>query len=207
MKINKLQGLKFLQALKFPTVDLIDTDVLNKNNQLLEKGISVRTSPKSDYRYNVYLPSIHNCKDIKEINEFMNKYNKKYNFIIHKTVKPQRIGSISRYGNNVQGENLSIELFEDFNKRKNEQVSNRIIVPIYGDRFFISEMKMDENNKEDFKIFSKLMSDIKEMPFRTYDAEFVVENNEILFTDLTVQDTNSRDFLKEIKKDQEMEER
>ena len=182
-----------LKILEFPTVDLIDTEQLNENSEVLSQGLSVRTSPKKDMEYNVYLPSIHNCTDLSEINNFINKYEKDYNIIVHKTVRPKQIGSVSRYGNTLGEEILGIDTFYDFATRKQEIIKNQATLPIYGGRFLISKLKIKEKDEEDFKMFSQIIQNVRHMPFKKFDAEFVLnEDGQILFTDLTVQSDKIR---------------
>lgn len=187
MKLSKIEGLKMLKILSFPTVDLIDSKQLNSNSEVLNQGLSIRLSPKKNHTNNVYLPSIHNCTDLNKINNFINKYEKDYNIIIHKTVKANQIGSVSRYSNFAGEEMLGIDTFQDFETRKQGIVKNQAILPIYGGRFLISKLEFKKEDKDDFKLFSKIIQYIKHMPFKNFDAEFVLnENNQVLFTDLTV---------------------
>jgi len=46
MKMSKIEGLKMLQMLDFPTVKQIDPNFLDENSYALKQGLSVRTSPK-----------------------------------------------------------------------------------------------------------------------------------------------------------------
>ena len=188
MKLSKLDGLKMLKMLKFPTVDLIDPKQLNENSEVLSQGLSVRTSPKKDMASNVYLPSIHNCTNLSEIHNFINEHEKDYNIIVHKTVRPKQIGSVSRYGNLLGEEMLSIDTFYDFTTRRQEIIKNQATLPIYGGRFLISKLEVKNKDEEDFKVFSKVIQDVRHMPFKKFDAEFILdEDGQILFTDLTIQ--------------------
>lgn len=46
-------------------------------------------------------------------------------------------------------------------------------------------LKKDEN---DFKNFKKIILFIKDIPFKQYDIEYVIQNGEVIFTDLTLPD-------------------
>lgn len=176
MKMSKLQGLKVLGELDISTVELIDPNLLDKNSDVLKYGLSVRTSPKKDAQNNVYLPSIHNIRDLDEIREFINQYQRDYDIIVHKTVRPELLGSVSKYQMSPEEERVIIELFQDFEKRKEGIIKNRVSLPVLGGRFMISQMNMENDIKEDFTTFSKIIRNVKNIPFETYDAEFVLEN-------------------------------
>lgn len=206
MKLSKIEGLKMLEILDIPTVKLIDANLLDENSQVLKQGLSVRVSPKSDTQNNVYLPSIHNCTDLNQIREFIKQYQKDYYIIVHKTVNPELLGSVSRYQMSPESENLIIELFKDFGDRKIGKVKNRVILPIYGDKFMASELQMAEENKEDFFTCSKVIREVKTMPFKTYDAEFVLEDGRVNFTDLTIQSPVDSYLMEQVKgKSKELE--
>lgn len=198
MEMSKIEGLKMLQMLDFPTVQPIDPYLLDENSQVLKKGLSVRTSPKKDLENNVYLPSIHNCTNLNEVRDFIKEYQSQYHIIVHPTVKPEQIGSISRY--EAGEDKVIIEIFNDFEKRKKGIIKNRVIVPIKGERFAISQLQIQEKDQEEFNLFGKVIKEVKYMPFGRYDAEFIVEDGKILFTDLTIQGKKDREYAKEIQK-------
>ena len=107
---------------------------------------------------------------------------------MHKTVRPKQIGSVSRYGNLLGEERLSIDTFYDFTTRRQEIIKNQATLPIYGGRFLISKLEVKNKDEEDFKVFSKVIQDVRHMPFKKFDAEFILdEDGQILFTDLTIQ--------------------
>ena len=89
MKISKREGLETLHMLNSPSVKLINPNLLDENSGVLKEGLSVRLSPKDNRKNNVYLPSIHNQTSLSEIREFIGKYQRQYNVIVHKTVKPE----------------------------------------------------------------------------------------------------------------------
>lgn len=198
MKMSKIEGLKMLKILDFPTVEQIDPNLLDENSQVLKEGLSVRTSPKRDRDDNTSLPSIHNCTNLHELRSFIQEHKSEYYTIVHKTVTPEAIGSISRF--EAGTDKLSIETYEDFGKRKNEIIKNRVTVPIMGEKFAISQLEMQEENPEDFKLFSEVIRDVKYMPFKKFDAEFVVQNGKVVFTDLTIQSREDSQYAEELEK-------
>lgn len=202
MKVSKIEGLKMLQILEFPTVKSIDPNLLDENSQILKQGLSVRTSPKKNRENNVYLPSIHNCTDLNELREFINQYQSQYHMIVHPTVKPEQIGSISRY--QAGEDKVVIEIFKDFETRKKGIIENRATVPVMGNRFAISQLEMQEKKEDEFKIFGKVIKEVSDMPFETYDAEFVVQNGQVLFTDLTIQGRKDEEYAEELTKQKEL---
>lgn len=207
MRMSKIEGLKMLKILDFPTVELIDPKLLDENSQILKQGLSVRTSPKKDLKDNTDLPSIHNCKDLNELRTFINEHKNEYYIIVHKTAQPEQIGSVSRYENYANPE-LIIEIFEDFDKRENGIIKNRFILPIRGERFMVSQLEMKEKNAQEYKVFSQVLRDIKYIPFKQYDLEFVVEDAKILFTDLTIKGKEDNEYAEELRnKTQQKEEK
>lgn len=204
MKVSKIKGLKMLQMLDFPTIKQIDPNLLDQNSQILKQGLSVRTSPKKDRENNVYLPSIHNCTNLNELRGFINQYQNQYHIIVHPTVKPEQIGSISKY--QAGEDKVVIEIFKDFETRKKGIIENRATIPVMGNRFAISQLEMQEKKEEEFKIFGKVIREVSQMPFESYDAEFVVENGQVLFTDLTIQGRRDEAYAKELEKQAEQKE-
>ncbi len=187
-----------LQILDFPTIEQIDSNLLDENSQVLKEGLSVRTSPKKDLTSNVYLPSIHNCTDLNELRKFIEEYKNEYHIIVHKTVKPKQIGSVSRY--EVGADKLVIEIFEDFEKRKQGIIKNRVTLPVMGEKFAISQLQIDNEDPQEFKVFSNVIKEVRYMPFKKFDAEFVVEDGKVLFTDLTIQGREDTEYAEEIRR-------
>lgn len=203
MKMSKIEGLQMLKILNFPTVELIDPCLLDENSSILRQGVSVRTSPKMDRKINVNLPSMHNCKDLKLLRDFVQKHKDEYNIVVHKTVKPEKIGSISRYGDPLYKEQLAFETFEDFEKRKNEIIENQVVVPIVGGRFMLSQLQMKDSDEENFKLFGKVFREVTHFPFKKFDAEFVLEKGRVIFTDLTIEGERGIDYLEEFRQKNE----
>lgn len=197
MKLSKSEGLKMLKLLGLPTIEQIDPNLLDENSEILKQGLSVRTSPKKDLPDNVYLPSIHNCTDLNELRTFIREHQSEYHIIVHKTITSQ-IGSVSRY--EAGTEKVIIENFEDFDKRKKGIIKNRMIVPILGERFMVNDLQLQETNEQDFKLFSKVLREVKYMPFKKFDMEFVAEDGKILFTDLTINSRPDSIYAEELAK-------
>lgn len=187
-----------LKLLDFPTVESIDPNLLDENSQVLKQGLSVRTSPKRNLADNVYLPSIHNCTDLNQLRAFIKEHRGEYNVFVHKTVKPEQIGSISRL--EIGEDKVIIELFEDFEKRKKGIIKNRVTFPVVGEKFRVDQLQMKEKNEQEFKVFSKVIRDVKYMPFKEFDAEFIVEDGKVVFTDLTIQGRADSEYAEELKR-------
>lgn len=196
MKMSKVEGLKMLELLDFPTVQQVNPNLLDENSYVLKQGLSVRTSPKEDRGNNVNLPSIHNCTDLSEIRNFIQQHRNEYHMIVHKTVKPQQIGSISRF--EAGTDKVIIEIFEDFKKRKDGIIKNRVIFPVMGEKFMVNQLEMEQQNAQEFKVFSEVIKDVKYMPFKKFDAEFVIEEGKVVFTDLTIQGKEDNEYAKEL---------
>lgn len=194
MKLNKKEGIIFLEKIGLPTVKQINPNNLTTNSKEIEDGLSVRLSPKRNSSTNVYLPSIHNCTDLYQIIEFMEKNKEKYDIIIHKTVKPEIIGSVSKLDFR---DSIVLETYRNFEERKKEIITNRVVIPILGNRMYISGLEMMKKDKNDFYNFSKVIQFLKDIPFKEYDMEYVIENGKVIFTDLTLPDNREYNSFKE----------
>ena len=186
MKICKLDGIKMLQELGIPTVQLMDTSKIITGEIPIDigNGISVRLSPKDkNVKWDVGLPSINRRKDILEVKEFIEKYRGKYNVFAHETVRPEILGTVSRYD-----DELIIETYEDYDKKHEQEIDNRVTIPVIGNRFFIDEMQLQKNDETDFKRFSKVIMYLRKIPFKVYDAEYVFQDGNVIFMDFTVPD-------------------
>lgn len=195
MKLNKKEGIKFLQEFNIPTIKMIDINKLIAGNVQIEKGLSVRVSPISkNQNTNVYLPSIHNCADLNEIRSFINKYKGEYDIFVHETVSPEIIGSVSKldFRNSVV-----IETYKNFVERKEEKVDNRVVIPLYGDKMMISKLEMLRNDKEDYQNFKKVIYCLEDIPFSNYDMEYVIQKGDVMFTDLTLPNNSEYLYLKD----------
>lgn len=187
--MNKLEGIELLKQIEYPTVSLLNMVDLMKNNILME-GVSVRLSSRND-SIDVNLPSIHNVKSMQVIENFIKEYGKNYDVLIHKTVKPQIIGTISKYKINDYYI-IVVETYKNFLERKHGIINEYISMMSIDNRLFNKRY-----NSENAKIlFQKIYPFIKKNCFDEYDIEFVIENNEIVFTDFY-----SKDYqIKRIKK-------
>lgn len=185
MKMTKLEGIQLLESLKLPTINRLDISQILNGRIPIDRGISVRLSPTENTSHiNVCLPSIHNCNDIDIIKEFIKK-NRKYNIFAHYTVKPEVIGSISKleYINSI-----IIETYRNFDERKKEIIDNRVIIPIIFDRIWISKMEMLRKDEKDFKNFKKIILLLSKIPFKQYDIEYIIQDGNVILTDLTLPD-------------------
>lgn len=200
MKLNKKEGIIFLEKSGLPTVKKIKLEDLSANSSELQQGLSVRLSPKNDSNVNVYLPSIHNCKNFETVKKFIDENKSIYDIIIHKTVKPECIGSVSKL--NFR-ESIVLETYRNFDERKKEIINNRMIIPMLGGRMFISQLEMLNKDKKDFKDFAKVVKYLKDVPFEEYDMEYVMENGKVIFTDLTLPDNREYNSLKECMEENE----
>ncbi len=185
MRMSKLEGIQLLEKLRLPTIKRLNLEQLVNAEIPLKEGVSVRVSPKGHtFDRNVYLPSIHNCTNIEAIKKFVNN-NKMYDIFAHYTVKPEVIGSVSKLNHTSS---IVLETYSDFNKRKMEIIDNRVIIPIICDRIWISKMEMLKKDKDDFKNFKKVIMFLNDIPFEQYDIEYVIQNGEVILTDLTLPD-------------------
>lgn len=201
MKLNKKEGIEFLKAFNIPTVEMININELITQEGPIEKGISVRTSRKGDSRLgNVYLPSIHNCKDKEEIKNFINTYGRQYNIFAHETVRPEVIGAVSKldFRNSIV-----IETYLNFLDRKEEKIHNRMIIPLYGDKMLISKLEMLEEDPKEYQDFKKVIYTLKDIPFSSYDMEYVIQEGKVIFTELTLPNDREYRYLKDYLEEQQ----
>lgn len=204
MKMSKLDGIKIMEFLKIPTISRMNISKIIDGEIPIDCGVSIRVSPKTkNDKWNVYLPSIHGCTDVEEIKRFINE-NGKYEIFAHKTVKPDVLGSISKleYTNSI-----IMEIYNDFNDRKNEIIKNRMIIPINNDKIWVSHLEMSKNDPEDFKNFKKVIMYLKDIPFSQYDMEYVIQDGEVMFTDLTLPDGRENATCRSLIKEFELDER
>ena len=186
MKICKLDGIKLLQELGIPTVELMDISKIITGQIPIDtvNGISVRLSPKNkNVKWDVGLPSINRRKDLSEVREFIQEYIGRYEVFAHETVRPEILGTVSRFS-----DELAIETYEDYDKKHEQEVSNRLIVPVIGDRFLINKMRLQKNDEKDFNRFKEVIMYLKKIPFEKYDAEYVFQDGKVIFMDFTVPD-------------------
>ena len=173
--MNKLIGISFLKNYGFKTIDLIKYAEIIREDFVIKRGLSLRLSSIKKNNIDVNLPSIHNCQDKEVIKSFYHKYSKTYEILIHETVKPTIIGSISKYTIN-KGCKIVIEVFKNFEERKKGIIQERAIFD------FVSERYLNFRgctNKE----FIFLGSMVKQIPFENFDLEFVKQYDNIIFTD------------------------
>lgn len=201
MKLNKKEGIEFLQAFNIPTIETINIDELVTQQYPIKKGISIRTSRQcGSNEENIDLPSIHNCKDREEIKRFISTYRREYSIFAHETVQPEIIGSVSKlnYTNTIV-----LETYLNFKDRKEERIHNRMIIPLHGNKMIISKLEMLKEEPNEYKDFKKVIYLLEEIPFTSYDMEYVIQNREVIFTDLTIPDDMEYDYLKSYIKEKE----
>lgn len=189
--MTKNDGLEFLREYELPTIKLLTIEEILNNRIYLKEGISVRLSSKLD-NIDVNLKSIHNIHDIDSILNFIKKYSKDYDIILHKTVKPTEIGTISKYSL-IDKTILVIELYNNFDERKHGIVKSRA-------SFLIIDNQIIKTINNDFVskvLLMELINYMKDIYYDEYNFEFIVENNDIVFTDFYSNDYKS---LKKVKK-------
>ncbi len=200
MKLNKLDGIELLNRFKLPTVNILNLSEVLKGNINISSGVSVRLSPRDKKAgWNVYLPSLHNCTDIAEIKKFIEKH-AEYDAFIHYTVKPEIIGSISKIESNNE---IVIETFKSFEDRNNGIINNRIKIPIVSGKIWTSKSIILKSDKNDFMYFMKVITMLNGFPFQQYDMEYVIQNKEIIFTDLTIPDSREYNSYKAFRIDED----
>ena len=173
--MNKFNGILFLKKYGLKTVDLINYDDIVRDDFIIKNGLSLRLSSLKNNSIDVNLPSIHNCRDKNVIKKFYNRYSKKYKILIHETVMPSMIGSISKYKVNCSSI-IVIEIFKNFEKRKQGIVQERIKFDIIGEKY----LNFNGCNKKDYIILGNI---VKQIPFDSFDLEFVKQDDYFIFTD------------------------
>lgn len=173
--MNKLEGLLFLKKYNLPVIELISYDDIVKDTYIIKEGLSLRLSTKKFDNIDVNLPSIHNCLNKETIRMFIEKYSSTNHILIHRTVKPDIIGSISKYSFSGKS-NFIVEIFKNFNERKCGIIQEREIYEFIGNKY----LKPKEVTKTKY---IKAINLVKDIFFDSFDIEFVIENNRIIFMD------------------------
>ena len=185
MKVSKLEGIKLLNELGMPTVKLLDISGILNGQISIDEGISVRLSPKSKLvKWNVWLPSINRRTNIDEVREFVERYQDDYLVFAHKSVRPQSIGTLSKFP-----ESVVAETYKSYEDKGDGIIDNRVTVPMRGDKLFISKMELLKRDETDFNNFRKVLLYLNKIPFSEYETEYVIEDNNVVFMDFTVSDT------------------
>lgn len=185
MKVSKLEGIKLLNELGMPTVKLLDISGILNGQISIDEGISVRLSPKSKLvKWNVGLPSINRRTNIDEVREFVERYQDDYLVFAHKSVRPQSIGTLSKFP-----ESVVAETYKSYEDKGDGIIDNRVTVPMRGDKLFISKMELLKRDETDFNNFRKVLLYLNKIPFSEYETEYVIEDNNVVFMDFTVSDT------------------
>ena len=189
MKLNKKEGIELLDRFGLPTVKILNPMSLTADSPELKDGISVRLSPKGGTGRTVFLPSIHNVKNLSQIQQFIEENKHKYDVILHKTVKPEIIGTISKlkFRNSIV-----IETYRNFEERTKGIINNRVIIPVFADRTYVSKLEIEKKDPKDFREFCKVILILKDIPFNEYEMEYVIEDGSVIFTELTL--PNNREY-------------
>ena len=186
MKVCKLDGIKMLQRLGIPTVQLMDISKIDTGDIPIDmgNGISVRLSPQDkSVKWDVGLPSINRRKDLSEVKEFVQKYKEDYEVFAHETVRPEILGAISRFG-----DELVIETYKDYDKKHEQEIDNSVTIPVTGNRFLVNKMQLKKKDEKDFNRFKEVIMYLRKIPFEVYDAEYVFQDGKVIFMDFTVPD-------------------
>lgn len=194
MAINKKEGIELLNSYGLPTVEFIDIEELLKSKEEIPDGMTVRVSPKGNHQRNVMLPSIYNCKDKEKIKTFFNEYSKVYNVFMHKTIRADKIGSISKIHSPNQ-DMLILEIFKSFKDREKEKIDNRMIIPILGGRYMISGIELMKKDKEDFSQFIDVFKQIRKLAYSSYNIEYFIKDGKIIFTEFATEAKEFEEYL------------
>lgn len=190
--MNKIDGLELLNEWNFPTLELLTIDDLEHNPYLLHEGVSVRLSSRgNNENVDVFLNSIHNVHDINRVKKFIIDNKDKYDIIIHKTVKPDIIGTISKY-NNYYHDIIAIELYNNFQDRSHGIISSRAITEMMGNII----LEIDNDKFASKALYLELMMLLRYIDLDDYTIEFVLENNKLVFTDLYSNSINNKILIK-----------
>ena len=190
--MNKNDGLELLENWSFPTVELLTISDLENDSSILENGVSVRLSSKRNNKsVDIFLKSIHNVHEIEIVKKFIIDNESKYDIIIHKTVKPDIIGTVSKYSNNSY-DIVAIELYKNFLDRNHGIVASRAVMEMQGNMI----ISIDNNSFEPKSLFYELMNYLKYVELDEYSIEFVVENKKLIFTDLYLNSIDNKKLIK-----------
>ena len=187
MKVHKLEGIKVLRLFQLPTVQLLDISELMHSKKKIDMDLSIRLSPKHGRlsERNVFLPSIHNVRNKKEIWAFYKKYFMDYDVFAHKSVEPELIGTGSRYESFISSY-LFMDTYKDWGKRAKQIIHNSMSIPVYGNRFILSASQMQHEDYNDRKDFMKVYQQLRKLPFENYNVEYAFENGKLVFSELTI---------------------
>lgn len=194
MGINKKEGIELLSSYGLQTVQFINIEEFLKNNDDIHEGLTLRVSPKENHQRNVMLPSIYNCKDKEKIKSFFIENHKKYNVFMHKTIRADKIGSVSKI-HTINQDMLILEVFKSFKDREKEKIDNRMTIPIVGGRYMISNIELMKKDEEDFSQFIDVFKDIRKLPFSSYNIEYFVKDGKVIFTEFTSEEKEFEEYL------------
>lgn len=181
-RIHKKRGIELLSSFGVPTISIVELNDIT--DEQLQEGLSVRLYHTCGNIPDVKLPSIHNCKDLCRISKFI-EANKQYGYLVHKTVHPELIASISK--RSLEKSLIIFEIFDNFANR--EMVKYRYCLEEYDGKFYESiSIGNTITSGEIVPSLRKLLPYIKKIPYRSYTVEMVDDKSSgILFTDLIVE--------------------
>lgn len=179
--MNKRKGIEFLKEFNLNTIDLLSIKDLYDNPSLIEEGLSLRLSSYKN-GIDVNLPSIHNVTNIENVLDFCQKYHNKYDVLIHKTIIPREIGSVSKYqlGDYTI---IAIETFKDFINRKEEKFSECATLILIDDRI----IERDNDNFKNKALLGEILDNVLDITYDNFDLEFVLDDK-LVFTDFYSKD-------------------
>ena len=173
----------------FRTLEMIPFSKIFNEPELLEKGLNVRLSRKEKNKIEVNLPVFHNVKTITELYNIILKYQNNYEFILHKDINPTIIGSISK----LIISDITYFVIETYNNFSNREiVSNRYIFIDWDSHLQFIWTKSTE--KSNFLI-NQIVKEIRNVNYKTYNIEFVIDNDELYYTDFNTTENNKDKLL------------
>ena len=166
--------------------------IMNKENETIieeiESILGITNDSNTDYL--IILDNIEYNKDVSNNLKKCLKQNRKFDII----------GSISKIESNNE---IVIETFKSFEDRNNGIINNRIKIPIVSGKIWTSKSIILKSDKNDFMYFMKVITMLNGFPFQQYDMEYVIQNKEIIFTDLTIPDSREYNSYKAFRIDED----
>lgn len=178
--MSKLEGISYLKKCGFQIPELLNYHTIINSNEPIKEPLSLRLSSKHAKGPDVYLPSIHNCIDREKMKDFYEQYHLNYDIIVHKTVNPNIIGSISKYFVH-DSYKIIIETYKDFIERKQSIIDYREIYSSISGKFW------QANGYETLK-YNYIIGLVNKIPYDNFDIEFVIEKDKLIFTDFYSKD-------------------
>ena len=175
--MNKIEGLKTISELGFPVYKFLiygkdDLSLLDRNSKYL-----VRKSLKNSFgQVNL---GVYRNLSYDELINVIKKLKDQYDLIIGKEINIDYYGNIVRFISN--GMNiLCIEIFDNIVNRNAGIYCDRLEYH-YIDNHLIERIEIPRNN-----FFKYLVLDLEKIVKREYQMEFIISNNDILYTDFDI---------------------